>query len=46
MSMTQVIVERTVFQAIASIAVPFLVIHTTGLVVIRIMMIYVCNVYL
>jgi fission process protein 1 len=29
MSMTQVIVERTVFQAIASIAVPFLVIHTT-----------------
>ena len=29
MSMTQVIVERSVFQAIASIAVPFLVIHTT-----------------
>ena len=29
MSMTQVIVERSIFQAIASIAAPFLVIHTT-----------------
>jgi fission process protein 1 len=29
MSMTQLVIERSVFQAIASVIVPFLVIHTT-----------------
>ena len=29
MSMTQLVVERSTFQAVASITVPFLVIHTT-----------------
>lgn len=28
MSMTQLVVERSVFQAVASVAVPFMVIHT------------------